>query len=77
MAGGTASAILNASNEVAVEAFLQVQIAFTDIAKVIETCMQTISVVEADSIETILSVDANAREVAIACINHSERNTAP
>ena len=76
-AGGTASAILNAANEVAVEAFLQGQIAFTDIAKVIETCMQSISVVEADSIETILSVDANAREVAMACINHSERNTAP
>ena len=76
-AGGTASAILNAANEVAVEAFLQGQLAFTDIAQVIETCMQSISVVEADSIETILNADSNAREVAMACINHSERNTAP
>ena len=76
-AGGTASAILNAANEVAVEAFLQGQLAFTGIAQVIETCMQSISVVEADSIETILNADSNAREVAMACINHSERNTAP
>ncbi|NNG14574.1 MAG: 1-deoxy-D-xylulose-5-phosphate reductoisomerase [Gammaproteobacteria bacterium] len=76
-AGGTASAILNAANEVAVEAFLQGQLAFTGIAQVIETCMQSVSVVEADSIETILNADSNAREVAMACINHSERNTAP
>lgn len=76
-AGGTASTILNAANEIAVEAFLQGQLAFTGIAQVIESCMQSISVAEADSIETILAADAHAREIAMACINHPERITAP
>jgi 1-deoxy-D-xylulose-5-phosphate reductoisomerase len=76
-AGGTASTILNAANEVAVEAFLQGQLAFTGIAQVIEFSMQSINFVEADSIETILDADAHAREVAMACINHPERHTAP
>jgi 1-deoxy-D-xylulose-5-phosphate reductoisomerase len=75
-AGGTASTILNAANEVAVEAFLQGQLAFTGIAGVIENCMESISFVEADSVETILAADAHARDVAMACINHPERHTA-
>jgi 1-deoxy-D-xylulose-5-phosphate reductoisomerase len=75
-AGGTASTILNAANEVAVEAFLQGQLAFTGIAQVIESSMQSINFVEADSIETILDADAHAREVATACINHPEFHTA-
>lgn len=75
-AGGTASAILNAANEIAVESFLQGQLAFTEIARVIESCMQSISVIEADSIETILNADAHAREVAMAYINHPERHSA-
>lgn len=74
-AGGTASAILNAANEIAVEAFLQGQLAFTGIAQVIESCMQSITAVEADSIETILDADAQAREVAMAYVNHPEKNT--
>ena len=74
-AGGTASAILNAANEIAVEAFLQGQLAFTGIARVIEFCMQSVAAVEADSIETILDADAQAREVALAYINNSEKNT--
>ncbi|MDT8402980.1 1-deoxy-D-xylulose-5-phosphate reductoisomerase [Sulfuriflexus sp.] len=75
-AGGTASTILNAANEVAVEAFLQGQLAFTAIAGVIETCMQSISFVEAESLDTILNADTHAREVAMACINSPERHTA-
>lgn len=75
-AGGTASAILNAANEIAVEAFLQGQLAFTGIAQVIESCMQSVSIVEADSIETILNADVHAREVAMAYINHPERHSA-
>jgi 1-deoxy-D-xylulose-5-phosphate reductoisomerase len=75
-AGGTASTILNAANEVAVEAFLQGQLAFTNIAKVIEFCMQSMRFVEANSIETILDADLQAREVAMAYINHPERHTA-
>ena len=75
-AGGTASAILNAANEIAVEAFLQGQLAFTGIAQVIEFCMRSITAVEADSIETIMDVDAQAREVALDFINHLKNTVA-
>lgn len=73
--GGTASAILNAANEIAVEAFLQGQLAFTAIAEVIETCMRSIPVVKADSIETILAADADTRQLAMTCINKPERHS--
>ena len=42
--GGTATAILNAANEVAVEAFLNEQLAFNHIATVIEECLQNINI---------------------------------
>jgi 1-deoxy-D-xylulose-5-phosphate reductoisomerase len=63
-AGGTAPAILNAANEIAVDAFLNERIAFTRIADVVEQTLNAIETRTADSIETILSVDAQAREIA-------------
>ena len=65
-AGGTSTAILNAANEVAVEAFLNNQIRFTEIPQLVETAMENISRVEADSIDTVLSADAEARRFALA-----------
>ncbi len=67
-AGGTSTAILNAANEVAVEAFLNNQIRFTEIPQLVETAMENISRVEADSIDTVLSADAEARRFALAHI---------
>ncbi|MEE9160167.1 MAG: 1-deoxy-D-xylulose-5-phosphate reductoisomerase [Gammaproteobacteria bacterium] len=67
-AGGTSTAILNAANEVAVEAFLNNQIRFTEIPQLVETAMENISRVEADSIGTVLSADAEARRFALAHI---------
>ena len=67
-AGGTSTAILNAANEVAVEAFLNNQIRFTEIPQLVETAMENISGVEADSIDTVLSADAEARRFALAHI---------
>jgi len=63
-AGGTASTILNAANEIAVDAFLDGKLGFMEIAKVIEATMKTIEYTEADSLDTILSVDEQARQVA-------------
>ncbi|WP_273150230.1 1-deoxy-D-xylulose-5-phosphate reductoisomerase [Methylophaga thiooxydans] len=63
-AGGTSTAILNAANEVAVEAFLQRQIKFTDIAKLIEKVLHDLSANEASSLEQILADDAAARVLA-------------
>ncbi len=62
--GGTAPTILNAANEVAVEAFLNEQIGFTAIARVIEQTLEQASVREADSLNTIFHDDAEAREIA-------------
>lgn len=63
-AGGTSTAILNAANEVAVDAFLQRHIKFTDIAKVIEQVLTNLPANNADSLEQILNDDATARQLA-------------
>ncbi|MSR16890.1 MAG: 1-deoxy-D-xylulose-5-phosphate reductoisomerase [Methylococcaceae bacterium] len=61
---GTMPTILNAANEIAVEAFLNEQIRFTDIPVVIEQTMHAIPMQSAESLETILAIDKQARGVA-------------
>jgi len=73
-AGGTASTVLNAANEIAVDAFLEEKLGFTMIANVIEATMNRVEHQEADSLETILSADAQAREVAAELINSKAIN---
>jgi 1-deoxy-D-xylulose-5-phosphate reductoisomerase len=66
-AGGTAPAVLNAANEVAVEAFLNNGIAFQEIAQIIESVLDAHSSRQnSDSrdLETVLKADAWAREEA-------------
>jgi 1-deoxy-D-xylulose-5-phosphate reductoisomerase len=63
-AGGTSTAILNAANEMAVEAFLQRQIRFTDIARIIEQVLDALPANKADSLEQILADDQAARSLA-------------
>ncbi|MDX1252244.1 MAG: 1-deoxy-D-xylulose-5-phosphate reductoisomerase [Gammaproteobacteria bacterium] len=63
-AGGTATAILNAANEVAVAAFLAGQLPFTSIPKVIETVLSDVTAQDATTLEIILADDARAREAA-------------
>jgi 1-deoxy-D-xylulose-5-phosphate reductoisomerase len=65
-AGGTVPAVLNAANEIAVDAFLNGAIGFTDIARVIEQSMRAVARREADCLETIFEADGEAREVAMA-----------
>ena len=62
--GGIIPTVLNAANEIAVEAFLNEQIRFTDIPLVIERCMDKFSVAPASTLEIILEADRNARVVA-------------
>lgn len=66
--GGTSTAILNAANEIAVDAFLNRQIRFTAIPQLVETTLENVSGVEADSIETVLAADVEARQFALAYI---------
>jgi 1-deoxy-D-xylulose-5-phosphate reductoisomerase len=63
-AGGTAPAILNAANEVAVQAFLDRRIRYTDIAAVVEHALERISTHGVDTLATILADDARARTAA-------------
>lgn len=66
--GGTAAAILNAANEVAVAAFLEGGLPFTDIAQVIESVMKMVEVVEPDSLADVKLADRQAREAAEAVV---------
>jgi len=63
-AGGTASAVLNAANEVAVELFLQEAIRFTDIPRVIDQTLTAIAGPGVDSLDALVDVDAAARRHA-------------
>ncbi|MFC0336535.1 1-deoxy-D-xylulose 5-phosphate reductoisomerase [Kushneria avicenniae] len=63
-AGGTAPAVLNAANEVAVDAFLAGTLGFTDIPTVVETVMSRIKTQGADELDMILSHDRLARREA-------------
>jgi len=59
--GQEATTVLNAANEIAVEAFLQGQIGFTHIAKVNEACLSSVPKRAMASIDDIIALDAQAR----------------
>ena len=63
-AGGTAPAVLNAANEVAVEAFLAGRLPFTAIPGVIDATLQSVGAAPADSLAEILEADSIARSKA-------------
>ncbi len=62
--GGSMPAVLNAANEVAVEAFLSQQIRFTQIPEIVEEIMNSHKVTSGASIDEILQVDSWARHQA-------------
>lgn len=63
-AGGSASTVMNAANEIAVDAFLSNNIRFTDIVSVIESVLGKMNNSEPDSIAAILQMDSWARAEA-------------
>jgi 1-deoxy-D-xylulose-5-phosphate reductoisomerase len=65
-AGGTAPAVLNAANEVAVDAFLHHKIGFRDIPAMIESVLEQSSVVPASTLEIVIAADQQARQLANA-----------
>ncbi|MFZ0254804.1 MAG: 1-deoxy-D-xylulose-5-phosphate reductoisomerase [Gammaproteobacteria bacterium] len=64
-AGGTATTILNAANEVAVQAFLERRLRFNDIPHVIEATLAERPYGPVESIDVILDADAAARDTAL------------
>ena len=62
--GGTAPCVMNAANEIAVAAFLQNKIKFTDIYKIIEKTMERSPLVEHPEYQDYVDSNAAAREFA-------------
>lgn len=74
--GGSAPVVLNAANEVAVEAFLQRRLGFMDIASLIEDVMNTIARTEPESLEHVKAMDNEARQTATSCLARFSRQEA-
>jgi 1-deoxy-D-xylulose-5-phosphate reductoisomerase len=64
--GGTAPAVLNGANEIAVEAFLAGRMPFTAIARVIADTLDAVPVMDAGSLEAVMAADGDARRAALA-----------
>ncbi|HEY5897477.1 MAG TPA: 1-deoxy-D-xylulose-5-phosphate reductoisomerase [Burkholderiales bacterium] len=62
--GGTAPAVLNAANEIAVEAFLARRLPFTGIARVIAQTLETVPAADAAGLEAVMAADEQARRAA-------------
>jgi 1-deoxy-D-xylulose-5-phosphate reductoisomerase len=72
--GGSAPAVFNAANEVAVEAFLARKIAFTDIARAVAKCLEaghTRGLTRAaKDLADVLTVDAESRDLAYSLLDY-------
>src|SRR5882724_4734147 len=69
-AGGAKTIALNAADEVAVAAFLKREIGFADIAKVVQRTIDATENRRPESIEEVLALDAQARELARQKLSH-------
>ena len=69
--GGTAPAVLNAANEVAVAAFLDRGLRFTAIPEIIEAVLAAVPVIDAPDLAAIMQADAAARETAAVMTGRS------
>lgn len=67
--GGTTPAVLNASNEIAVQAFLDGKIKLNEIANINEKVVKEHNPEKVDNLETVLNIDKLAREQAIMYLN--------
>ena len=62
--GGSAPAVLNAANEVAVDAFLAGRLAFTGISRVIADTLDAVPAAAATDLDAVMAADAQARRAA-------------
>ncbi|TQV85655.1 1-deoxy-D-xylulose-5-phosphate reductoisomerase [Exilibacterium tricleocarpae] len=67
-AGGTAPALLNAANEVAVAAFLRGRLPFVRIATVIEAVLEQVPTAEPRDLNVVQDADRQAREAALRVV---------
>jgi 1-deoxy-D-xylulose-5-phosphate reductoisomerase len=71
--GGNMPCVLNASNEVAVKAFLDEKIRFTQMPDVVEYTLEHSSFISTPDLETLEETDRSARETALSFINKLQK----
>ena len=67
-AAGVMPAVLNAANEIAVGAFLDGRIGFTDIADIVGKCLERPPDGDLECLDAVLDIDARTRDIARACL---------
>lgn len=67
--GGNAACILNAANEVAVEAFLAERISFMEIPRIAEQCMQNVELIKKPDLESYMATNRITRDYATQLIS--------
>lgn len=72
--GQTATAIMNAANEVAVGAFLNRRIGFTDIVRVVEKVVEISPLDPVSTIQDVIAADGEARKTAERCLAERIKN---
>jgi 1-deoxy-D-xylulose-5-phosphate reductoisomerase len=70
--GGNSPCVLNAANEIAVEAFLKDKIGFLQMSDIVERCLQTIKLIEKPSYEDYVTTDKETRREANEMISNSK-----
>lgn len=72
--GQTATAVMNAANEVAVGAFLNRRIGFTDIVRVVEKVVEISPLDPVSTIQDVIAADGEARKTAERCLAERIKN---
>jgi 1-deoxy-D-xylulose-5-phosphate reductoisomerase len=67
--GGNVACVLNASNEIAVDAFLNDKIKFLEIAEINQKCMAEIPFIKTPTYEDYVNTNTRAREFALTLIS--------
>ena len=67
-AGGNVPCVLNAANEIAVDAFLKGKISFNGIAQLVENCLSKVDYIASPSYEDYVSTNQDARSLAEALL---------
>ena len=66
--GGNAACVLNAANEIVVDAFLKNKIGFLEMSDIIEQCLEKITFVEKPSLQDYISCNTETRLLASTLI---------
>ena len=66
--GGNQPCVLNASNEIAVQAFLKDQVGFLEISDIIESCLQKVTYIRKPVLEDLVNTDKETRALALELV---------